>query len=169
VCDSHLAGDGPPIVLLAGEPGIGKSRLLAEATRQAISRGWPVVEDGCQRRGSQETFAPLVGALGSFLLWGAGAGRRRGRCCASVCGECLYRAEATDSPKNIVKARRLRAEVFIARGEYSRARAELEGALEVERVAGQLTDVRPRETFVSSSRIQHIRQLAGDASAGNKS
>jgi tetratricopeptide (TPR) repeat protein len=124
--------------------------------------------------------------------------------------ECLYRAEATDSPKNIVKATRLRAEVFLARGEYSQARAELEGALEVARrpgnppqlwktlatlaeldqaeqhltaarhaarealeivgrVAGKLTDVRLRETFVSSPRIQHIRQLAGVASAGSRS
>ena len=65
--ERHLAGDGPPILLLAGEPGLGKTRLLAEATRYGVSHGWSVLEGGCQRRGNQEPFAPLVGALTSFL------------------------------------------------------------------------------------------------------
>src|SRR5579871_4451047 len=38
--DRHLAGEGPPVLLLAGEPGIGKSRLLREAVEQASRRGW---------------------------------------------------------------------------------------------------------------------------------
>jgi transcriptional regulator with XRE-family HTH domain len=63
----HLAGSGPPILVLAGEPGIGKTRLLAEARRHAVGRGWFVLEGGCQRRDSQEPFAPLLGALVSFL------------------------------------------------------------------------------------------------------
>jgi predicted ATPase len=57
----HLAGEGPPLLLLAGEPGIGKSRLLAEAAHRA--QGWTVLPGGCQRRGEQEPFAPLLGAL----------------------------------------------------------------------------------------------------------
>jgi tetratricopeptide (TPR) repeat protein/transcriptional regulator with XRE-family HTH domain len=65
--DRHLAGDGPPLLLLAGEPGIGKTSLLGEAARRAASRGWSVLAGGCQRRGSQEPFAPLVGALAGFL------------------------------------------------------------------------------------------------------
>ena len=60
----HLAGEGPPL-LLAGEPGIGKSRLLAEATHRA--QGWTVLPGGCQRRGEQEPFAPLLGALQGYL------------------------------------------------------------------------------------------------------
>jgi tetratricopeptide (TPR) repeat protein/transcriptional regulator with XRE-family HTH domain len=59
----HLAGTGPPVLLLAGEPGIGKSRLLQEATGLAAAQGWTVLEGGCQRRSGQEPFAPLVGAL----------------------------------------------------------------------------------------------------------
>lgn len=63
VLERHLAGNGPPVLLLAGEPGIGKSRLLHEATRRATERGWTVLEGGCQRRSGQEPYAPLVGAL----------------------------------------------------------------------------------------------------------
>lgn len=37
--DRLLVGEGPPILLLAGEPGIGKSRLLREATQAAIGYG----------------------------------------------------------------------------------------------------------------------------------
>jgi transcriptional regulator with XRE-family HTH domain len=32
--EAHLAGEGPPLLLLGGEPGIGKSTLLAEAVRR---------------------------------------------------------------------------------------------------------------------------------------
>src|SRR5436309_4302282 len=52
-----------PVLLLAGEPGIGKSRLLQEATQQAEVSGWTVLAGGCQRRAEQEPYAPLVEAL----------------------------------------------------------------------------------------------------------
>jgi transcriptional regulator with XRE-family HTH domain len=61
--ERHLAGDGPPVLVLAGEPGIGKSRLLGEAARRAVSGGWQVLAGGCQRRGGQEPYAPILGAL----------------------------------------------------------------------------------------------------------
>jgi transcriptional regulator with XRE-family HTH domain/tetratricopeptide (TPR) repeat protein len=65
--DHHLdaalnAERTPPVLLLAGEPGIGKSRLLQEAARRAVAIGWRVLADGCQRRGG-EPYAPLLGAL----------------------------------------------------------------------------------------------------------
>src|SRR5438477_5512861 len=64
----HLAPDGaaavpPPVLLLAGEPGIGKSRLLGEAAQRGGGHGWRVLEGGCQRRGGQEPYAPTLGGL----------------------------------------------------------------------------------------------------------
>lgn len=61
--DRHLAGEGPPLLLLAGEPGIGKSRLLAEIAWRGEAAGWRVLQDGCRGRGGQEPYAPLLGAL----------------------------------------------------------------------------------------------------------
>ena len=56
--EHHLAGSGSPIWLLAGDPGIGKSRLLHEAARRAPILGWSVLEGGCHRRSGQEPYAP---------------------------------------------------------------------------------------------------------------
>jgi tetratricopeptide (TPR) repeat protein/transcriptional regulator with XRE-family HTH domain len=63
----HLAEAGPPLLLLAGEPGIGKTRLLRETTSRARELGMTVLEDGCQRRSGQEPFAPVLGALALYI------------------------------------------------------------------------------------------------------
>jgi tetratricopeptide (TPR) repeat protein/transcriptional regulator with XRE-family HTH domain len=65
--ERHLAGDGPPVLLLAGEPGIGKTSLLGEAAGMAAAMGWTVLQGGCQRRGGQEPLAPFPAALAQFL------------------------------------------------------------------------------------------------------
>ena len=64
--DRLLTG-GPPVLLVAGEPGIGKSRLLQAGSELAQAQGWTVLVGGCHRRSGQEPYAPLVGALAGSL------------------------------------------------------------------------------------------------------
>jgi len=61
-----LAGAGPPVLLLAGEPGMGKTRLLEEAASRAGAVAWGVARGGCLRR-AQDAYAPLSGALDDAL------------------------------------------------------------------------------------------------------
>jgi transcriptional regulator with XRE-family HTH domain/tetratricopeptide (TPR) repeat protein len=61
--ERHLWGEGPPLVLLAGEPGIGKSRLLHAAIPRAAAQRYCVLHGGCQRRGGHEPYTPILGAL----------------------------------------------------------------------------------------------------------
>jgi len=65
--ERFLAGEGPPVLLLAGEPGIGKSRVLREASARAEAGGWRVLRGGCHRRDGQEPYAPLLGAIQAHL------------------------------------------------------------------------------------------------------
>jgi tetratricopeptide (TPR) repeat protein/transcriptional regulator with XRE-family HTH domain len=65
--ERHLAGQGPQVLLLAGEPGIGKTRLLHAAIPRALAHGYCVLEGGCQRLGGHEPYAPLLGALQGHL------------------------------------------------------------------------------------------------------
>jgi predicted ATPase/DNA-binding XRE family transcriptional regulator len=75
--EQHLAGDGPPIFLLAGEPGIGKSRLLHEAAQQASEQGWTVLMGGCHPRSSQDPYTPVLTALEGRLRGQPAAQTRR--------------------------------------------------------------------------------------------
>ena len=65
-----------PVLLLADEPGIGKSHLLHDASRRARCSGWRVLQGGCQRRGDQEPYAPLLEALERHLQHQAPTDRR---------------------------------------------------------------------------------------------
>jgi tetratricopeptide (TPR) repeat protein/transcriptional regulator with XRE-family HTH domain len=65
--ERHIAGEGPPVLMLAGEPGIGKTRLLQEVARRATINGMTVLQGGCQRRSGQEPYAPLLDALAAYI------------------------------------------------------------------------------------------------------
>jgi transcriptional regulator with XRE-family HTH domain len=74
--EQHLEGAGPPLLLLLGEPGIGKTRLLQEAASQAHLQGWRILEGGCHRHSAQEPYAPLLEALEEYLAHLAPATQR---------------------------------------------------------------------------------------------
>ena len=61
----HAAADGSPgVVLIAGEAGIGKSRLAAEAASRALADGWQVLSGGCLDLAEGSVpYLPLVDAL----------------------------------------------------------------------------------------------------------
>ncbi len=65
--EQHLARQSVPLLLLAGEPGIGKTRLLQEAARIGRAAGQRVLLGGCHRRSAQEPYAPFVDMLARAL------------------------------------------------------------------------------------------------------
>ncbi|HET8631311.1 MAG TPA: AAA family ATPase [Thermomicrobiales bacterium] len=64
--DAARAGQGR-LVLLHGEPGIGKSRLLEEFGRLAASRGARALTARCYELERDLPYAPIADALGRFL------------------------------------------------------------------------------------------------------
>ena len=63
----------PAVVLVSGEAGVGKTRLLEEAGRRAAEDGARVLVGGSVELGEGVPFAPLVEALRTLAL----RGRRR--------------------------------------------------------------------------------------------
>lgn len=59
----HLASEGPPLLLFAGEPGIGKSRILREAGEYGTADGWCILYGSCLRSSGQESYVPLLQAV----------------------------------------------------------------------------------------------------------
>ena len=66
---ARRAGSGAATALLvAGEAGVGKSRLVAEATARLVDDGWQVLSGECFELGSEGLpFAPLVDVLRSLV------------------------------------------------------------------------------------------------------
>jgi tetratricopeptide (TPR) repeat protein/transcriptional regulator with XRE-family HTH domain len=63
VLEQCLAGVSAPVLVLTGEPGIGKSHLLREAARRAATAGYVVLAGGCHRHSAHDPFSPLLEAL----------------------------------------------------------------------------------------------------------
>jgi tetratricopeptide (TPR) repeat protein/transcriptional regulator with XRE-family HTH domain len=72
-----LVGEGPSLLLFAGEPGAGKTRLLQEAAQRAHASGWRVLTGGCTRRSAQASYAPFTGALAHAIACTTRAQLRR--------------------------------------------------------------------------------------------
>jgi tetratricopeptide (TPR) repeat protein len=77
VLERHFAGLGSPVLLVAGEPGIGKSRPLQEGMARVAGPGLRVLQGGCGRADGQGPYAPLLDALQRHLRQQAPAQLRR--------------------------------------------------------------------------------------------
>ena len=64
--DSARQGTGQ-IVLLAGEAGVGKTRLVAEIRQRAANENFTILEGSCFERDLLFPYAPLIDALRAFL------------------------------------------------------------------------------------------------------
>src|SRR6476659_11027838 len=64
----HKAGQGSGhVVLLAGDAGVGKSRLVAEMRRQAAAKHFTLLAGYCFERDLTFPYAPLIDALHTFF------------------------------------------------------------------------------------------------------
>jgi hypothetical protein len=67
----HLAearADQPIVVLLAGAPGIGKTRLLEEFPPHALATGVTVLRDGASQAAGMPPDLPCLQALGDYAV-----------------------------------------------------------------------------------------------------
>ena len=61
------AGDGHgQTVALVGDPGVGKSRLIWEATRSARAEGWVILESGAVSHGTVSSYQPAIDLVKSY-------------------------------------------------------------------------------------------------------
>lgn len=65
--ENHLRGEGTALLAIAGEPGIGKTRLLQEIAQHAPRDGWTVLSGATHPLSGQEPYTPLLGALERYL------------------------------------------------------------------------------------------------------
>ena len=84
--EGYLAGQDPPVLLLAGEPGIGKTRLLQAATQRALRQGWRVLAGRLPAARRPGALRPLLQALQRTS--GARGRRSCGRRCRAAPGWC---------------------------------------------------------------------------------
>src|SRR5579859_7912593 len=65
--ESHVNEESPPLLMFAGEPGIGKTRLLREGEQYGIAAAMTVLWGGCRQRSAQEPYTPVVEALSDYI------------------------------------------------------------------------------------------------------
>lgn len=65
--ERHLAGEGPPLLLIAGEPGMGKTRLLQEGAALGPGHGLNVLRGTVSSPGDADTLDPIADALRNSL------------------------------------------------------------------------------------------------------
>jgi DNA-binding NarL/FixJ family response regulator len=68
--------DGTRLVLVGAEAGVGKTRLVHEAVREAAARGFTVLEGACLPLGSALPYGPFVEVLGADMFIGPDSGDR---------------------------------------------------------------------------------------------
>jgi DNA-binding SARP family transcriptional activator len=68
---------GPRLLLVAGEAGLGKTRLVEEALRQIASYGAIVARGRCLEFGAEIPYRPVIEALRALLAAGFGASQPR--------------------------------------------------------------------------------------------
>ncbi len=113
-----------PVLLLAGEPGIGKTRLLQAAAQQAVAQGWAVLSGGCHRRDGQQPYSPLLDALAQYLHALPPAGLRAALVGCARLGRLLPELVALPEPLPAVPPEQERRLLFAA---VSRCLANLAG------------------------------------------
>ncbi|MEB8344001.1 ATP-binding protein, partial [Streptomyces endophyticus] len=77
VLDRLLAADGPPVTLLTGEAGIGKTRLVGEVARRAAASGTAVLWGGGQDAEGHTPYGAFAEALDGWLAEHDAAQRAR--------------------------------------------------------------------------------------------
>ncbi|MEV6018014.1 MULTISPECIES: AAA family ATPase [unclassified Streptomyces] len=77
VLERLLAADGPPVTLLCGEAGVGKTRLVSEVARRAGARGTAVLWGGGQDAEGHTPYGAFAEALEGWLAEHSAAERAR--------------------------------------------------------------------------------------------
>ena len=67
LAQARAAGGEGRVIALTGEPGIGKSRLLHELTREMPAAGWRVLETGGLSHGKNIPYLPIVALLKRYF------------------------------------------------------------------------------------------------------